>query len=226
MIRKTILRTIILAALTNLMTSCNHESYEEGEGSLSYLYADYADITITAGKVTSIITDDNARLPLPQNLAASEQLPPDTMLRRLIHYTMTDKSTAVDIVKLTDVSVLLPHGKDEIAEMKTDPVRLTAVWMAQNKRYINLNLGLMVGNSDDKSQTQQVQVVSDSIHTQGRGAVYLTLYHDQAGMPEYYTQEVHISFPLDKLADTAMQPDTISITINTYQGIVTKMFTR
>lgn len=226
MTRNTIITAILLATVTAVTPSCNHDAYETGDGGLSYLLADYADITIAGGKVTGIITDDNARLPLPQNLAASEQLPPDTMLRRLIHYTMTDKSTAVDIVKLTDVSVLLPHGKDEIAEMKTDPVRLTAVWMAQNKRYINLNLGLMVGNSDDKSQTQLLQVVRDSIHTQGRGAVYLTLYHDQAGMPEYYTQEVHISFPLDKLADTAMQPDTISITINTYQGIVTKMFTR
>lgn len=224
MIRKTILRTIILAALTNLMTSCNHESYEEGEGRLSYLYADYADITITAGKVTSIITDDNARLPLPQNLAASEQLPPDTMLRRLIHYTMTDKSTAVDIVKLTDVSVLLPHGKDEIAEMKTAPVKLAAAWMARNQRYINLQLGLMVGNTNDTSSPQLVQIVRDSIHTHGKGAIFLTLYHDQAGMPEYYTQETHLSLPLDRLVPEATQPDTVSITVNTYSGTVTKQF--
>lgn len=226
MIRKTILRTVTLVVLTGFMTACSHEDYEEGEGSLSYLYADYADITIAGGKVTSIITDDNVQLTLPQNLVVSDQLPPDTMLRRLIHYIMTDKNTAVDIVKLTNVSVLLPHGKDEVVEMKTDPVQLTAVWMAQNKRYINLQLGLMVGNNDDKAQSQLVQVVCDSIHTQGKGAVYLTLYHDQAGMPEYYTQEMHISLPLDKLDDTVTQPDTISITVNTYQGIVTKIFTR
>ena len=86
MIRKTIVRTITLVALTGFMTACNHEDYEEGEGSLSYLYADYADITIAGGEVISIITDDNAQLTLPQNLMVSEQLPPDTMLRRLIHY--------------------------------------------------------------------------------------------------------------------------------------------
>ena len=68
MIRKTIVRTITLVALTGFMTACNHEDYEEGEGSLSYLYADYADITIAGGEVISIITDDNAQLTLPQNL--------------------------------------------------------------------------------------------------------------------------------------------------------------
>lgn len=224
MTRNTIITAILLATVTAVTPSCNHDAYETGDGGLSYLHADYADITIAGGKVTGILTDDDTHLMPSPNLTVSSQMPPDTTLRRLIHYTMQDAAAPVEIVKLTSVSVLPPHDKTEIEEMKTAPVKLAAAWMARNQRYINLQLGLMVGNTNDTSSPQLVQIVRDSIHTHGKGAIFLTLYHDQAGMPEYYTQETHLSLPLDRLVPEATQPDTVSITVNTYSGTVTKQF--
>lgn len=226
MSRHSILPTLLLAASAILTASCTHDAYETGDGGLSYLRADYADITVSGGKVTDIQTDDDVHLLTPQTLTVSDRLPADTMLRRLIHYNMTDASAPVEILSFTPVSILLPHDKAEITGVKRDPVRLTAAWMGRNRRYINLQLGLMVGNTDGSSAPQTVQFLRDSTHTAGRGAVFLSLYHDQAGMPEYYTEDMHISLPLASLTPDGMRADTVSVTVNTYSGTVTKLFVR
>ncbi len=226
MLRNTVLPTILMAGIIAVTASCNHDSYETGDGDLSYLHADYADLTIANAKVTDIITDDDVHLIPPSDLAVSSQIPPDTMLRRIIHYNMTDVSVPITLLNFTDVSIVRPHDKAEIAEMKTDPVKLTAAWLSRNRCYLNLHLGLMTGSSNGISNQQLIQFVTDSIHTGGKGAIFLSLYHDQAGIAEYYTQDTHVSLPLNDLVHTATQPDTISVTVNTYSGTVTKVFVK
>lgn len=218
----TLSKTIIIAAIIAAISSCKHNAYETGDGDLSYMHADYTDITITDGRVAMMQTDNDINLIPPYGIGVSSEIPTDTMLRRLIYYTMSDVTQPIEILKLTTVEIIRPHAENAIEEIKTDPVKLTAAWMSHNRRYINMQLGLMTGNSDDDQAIQQILMVCDSIHTDGRGAVFLTLYHDQADIPEYYTQDVHISIPLTELPIDA---DTVSITINTYTGTVTKLFT-
>lgn len=225
--------TSVIAALTIAITlSCNNEPYETGDGDLSYIHADYADITVINHRVTDIITDDDVHLTSATPLETSEDIPTDTLLRRLIHYNMPSASSTVDILKFTPVSIITPHDKAEIENMKTDPVKLTAIWLSRNHHYLNLRLGLMVGNNNGIATSQTLKVICDSTHTENEGAIFLTLYHDQANTPEYYTEEVHLSIPLEKIAiayseNSGMerQVDTISITANTYSGRITKIFT-
>lgn len=226
MSRTTILTAMLAALVLALVPSCTHEPYQTGDGSLSYLRADYADITIAGSAVTDIFTDDDTHLLPPPDLAVSPELPPDTMLRRLIHYNLTSATAPIEILQFTPVTILLPVEKAEMAEAKTDPLTLTAAWLSANRRYLNLHLGVMVGGDTDAMPRQQLAVTRDSIHTGGKGAVFLTLRHDQAGVPQYYTQDLHVSLPLNSLVATATPFDTVSITVPTYSGIVTKVFTK
>lgn len=224
------LSIILLTATVTFVLSCSRDPYESGDGILSYLHADYADITISAGNVTDILTDEDIHLTTAKQLTVSHDIPQDTTLRRLIHYTAYEKSSPIEILQLTPVTVVTPHTPEELSTNRQDPLKLTAAWLSRNHRYLNLQLGLMMGNdTDDKSQ-HLLQFACDSIHTEGKGSIFLSLYHDQAGIPEYYTEDIHISLPLDRLVLPAVQQqnilptDTISLTINTYNGTQTRLF--
>ncbi len=213
-----------MAAAIAAILSCKHEPYETGDGDLSYMRADYADITITSKQVSHIVTDDDVSLPLPTGIAVRDDMPSDTILRRLLHYNQRDAASPIELLNITPVAVLTPHDRAGITEMKTDPVKLTGAWLSRNRRYINLHLGLMTSGAADPASPQLVQTVLDSVHTAGRGAAFITLYHDQSGTPEYFTHDVYLSLSTDNIVPSDPQPDTVSITINTYEGVKTHVF--
>ena len=53
----------------------------------------------------------------------------------------------------------------------------------------------------------------------GTSTSYLRLYHDQGGVPDYYSTQVYAS-----LITSEILADSACISINTYKGIVTKAF--
>lgn len=212
-----------MAGTIAIISACEHDAYETGDGDLSYMHADYADFTISNHAVTSAITDNNSSLPLPSSLTVSTELPADTMLRRLVHYNQKDASTPIEILRLTPVSIVTPHSPNEEGTLRTDPVKLTAAWLSPNKRYLNLQLGIMTGNDTSPDAVRKLHIVSDSTHTEGKGTVFLSLRYDNANTPEYYTEDVYLSIPCHTITTSdGTQADTISITVNTYSGRITK----
>ena len=51
----------------------------------------------------------------------------------------------------------------------------------------------------------------------GTKTLHLTFFHDQAGVPEYYSQRIYLSIPLPPTG-----VDTIWMDVNTYDGLVEK----
>ena len=105
--------------------------------------------------------------------------------------------------------------------MRTDPVKFESAWMSKSGKYINLSLYLMTGSTTDKDAVQHLAIVQDTVMVnpdQTRTA-YLRLFHDQGGIPEYYSTHVYTSI-LTKEIDA----DSVSISINTYKTPVVKMF--
>lgn len=177
--------------------------------------ADYVDMTVTQGKVTSIVTDDDESLVVPSSLTYSEKK--DTMVRRLLYYNKTIDNQPIQVVGQKAVNMLIPLKWEGQEKAQTDPLTLTAVWMSANKRYLNMQLGIKVGSSETEA-SQSLILRCDSVSSYDKGAMWLTLCHDQGGMPEYYTKEVMMSIPL------YVTPDTIQLELNTYSGAVVKKF--
>lgn len=212
-----------MAGTIAIISACEHDAYETGDGDLSYMHADYADFTITNHTVTSAITDDNVTLKLPSSLTVSTELPADTMLRRLVHYNQKDAAQPIEILRLTPISILTPHSTNNDGTLHTDPVKLTAAWLSPNKQYLNLQLGVMTGNNTTPDVVRQLRIVCDSTHSEGKGAAFLSVRYDNANTPEYYTEDIYISIPCSSITTTnGTQADTICITINTYSGKITK----
>jgi hypothetical protein len=116
--------------------------------------------------------------------------------------------------------LITPLSKLETS-MRTDPVKFESAWMSKSGKYINLSLYLMTGSTTDKDAVQHLAIVQDTVMVnpdQTRTA-YLRLYHDQGGIPEYYSTQVYTSI-LTKEIDA----DSVRISINTYKSPVVKMF--
>ncbi|MBR4572669.1 MAG: hypothetical protein IKO28_04550 [Prevotella sp.] len=196
---------VISLLLLGLIASCEHDSYETGDGNYSRLTTDYVTVDVKECRVQSIVTDDDVALDLGKGMTLDIQ-PKDTMLRWLLYYKGTE------IVGRNTMLLLKPLGKSMILETKTDPVTVTSVWMAGNRKYLNMRLGLKVGNANGSKHG--VALIKDK---EEADVVYYTLYHDQSDIPEYYTQEYFFTVK-------APENKEIDLTINTYNGTWHKRF--
>ena len=105
--------------------------------------------------------------------------------------------------------------------MKTDPVKFESAWLSKTGKYLNLSLYLMTGTSDNDEAIHTIHVIQDTImtHPDATRTCYLRLYHDQAGVPEYYSSQVYAS-----ILTSQIEADSVHLTANTYKGLVTKTF--
>lgn len=206
------------------MASCTVEPYESGDSSLSYLKAEMVDMHVMGRTVKSILTDADEKL----SVASSYSLPKnmehaDTTYRMMLYYNKEDNEP-IELKSVRLAHVLRPSDKKSALTHNVDPVKLSSAWKAQNGNYINLSLGLMVGNADSDEAGHKVGFVADSVKTMPDGCktYYLTFHHDQGGIPEYYTQTVYLSIPIKE----CKEGDRISIRLNTYSGWIEKTFVR
>lgn len=211
--------TLPILLLVATLASCTIDGYDTGDGTLSYLKAEYCDMTIAEHRVKSIITDADESLPFQPSLAVSSSIPADTMLRRLLYYTREAGTSPITIRRMETVRVITPLQPEDLDKRWQDAVTLNGVWLSQNRKYMNISLGLLTGNDVAKEQKHSIAIVCDSVSTAGNGKIFLTLCHDQAGIPQYYTENYHFSIPMPT-------QDTVTVTIPTYQGIVTRTLTK
>lgn len=196
------------------ITSCTQDSYEKGEGAYSQMMAELADAHVNSDKrVDYVDTDEGERLVLSKSASASFITKADTTYRVSFYYKMVDGKA--ESLAMGRVSVLSPLSAKDIKAMKTDPVRIESMWVGKSKKYANLSLYLMTGTTDSDSLKQVLGCRRDALVTNADGTrtLRLTLYHNQGGVPEYYSQRVYLSIPIQ-----GMKADSIWFTVNTYEG--------
>ena len=73
----------------------------------------------------------------------------------------------------------------------------------------------MMGTTEADSLKQVLGCRRDALITNvdGTRTLRLTFYHDQGGVPEYYSQRVYLSIPIQ-----GVKADSIWFTVNTYDG--------
>lgn len=206
------------------MASCTVDPYESGDTSLSYLKAEMVDMHVVDGRIMDTVTDADEQIAIPASYTVSGFAEKgDTTYRAMLYYNKEDVGeVTVKGIKLAHV--LRPSASDRALTLATDPVKLVSAWRADNGSYVNLSLGLMVGNADDDDAIHKLSLVLENVESGGHGSktYNLTLHHDQDSIPEYYTQTVYVSIPLRDYASG----DRICIRVNTYSGMVEKEFVR
>ena len=206
------------------MASCTVEPYESGDTSLSYLMAEMVDMHVVGREIKSIVTDSDERLAVSSSYLLPENMEHrDTTYRMMLYYNK-EGNKPIELKSLRRAHVVKASDKQSSLTIHDDPVKLISVWKAQNSSYINMSLGLMVGNVENEDAVHKVGLVVNSVETiaDGSKTYYLTLHHDQDSIPEYYTQTVYLSVPLKEYS----AGDRICIRMNTYSGWIEKIFTK
>ena len=216
---KKIFRLFLIILLSSqfsvLNFSCTQDAYEKGEGELSAMVAEMGDgFTSSDKRVTRFVTDDGISFSVSNPFASNLMPKPDTVYRAIFYYIKDGEQA--EVKGLNKVLVATPR---KMEDMKTDPVRFESAWVGKSKQYLNLSIYLMQGYSEDEEAIHKLGFRCDSLYLNADGTktLHLTLYHDQAGLPEYYSQRIYVSAPLQSFG-----ADSVWLDVNTYKGMVEK----
>ena len=233
----TILRHITTAAAGMVMlalavSACSSDAYDTGDGSLSYMRADFVKAFADHdGKFTAAITDDDLSLTLQPAIAAGWSAP-DTVCRALLYYDAAQLSESAREAAVRPVAigrVLMPKVVNRsvlAADLPTDPVVMETAWRSNNHKYINLGLQLKTGTTDGNVAAQAIGWVYTGSTTLDSGAQRhsFMLAHSQNGVPQYYSTPLYVSLSLDELPVKLGDGDEIEVSVNTYKGVVSRTF--
>lgn len=218
---------IALVGLLFFSTSCSNTSYEEGDSRLSYLRTDFADATTDSqGRLSAATTDDGVSLTFTRPMQTSWSNAADSLCRVLLNYNMYANgadSNVVEPLAAKIVYTLQPAKPSVQTQAATDPVSLVSAWKSKNGNYVNLRLGLKTGKASGDDQKQSIGLALDSTVTSDGSTTYcLRFLHSQGGVPEYYTTDVYVSIPIKQMTTGSK----VRLSLNTYNGWVTREFTR
>ena len=216
----------LLPLTSYLLFSCTHDGYDKGDGQYSNLRGDFVEAQVGAEKtIVSLTTDDGETLPLSTPYSAKWITRPDTVYRCMLYYNKVREANGQYVAEPISIGevpcpIITPLAELE-TEMKTDPVKFESAWMSKNGRYLNLNLIVMTGTQDEEVTTQRLSIIQDTILTNpdATRTCYLRLYHDQTGVPEYYSAHTYAS-----IITSQIPADSVCLSINTYSGVVEKTF--
>lgn len=227
--REHIKQSLAVIAFTIALTACTSEAYDSGDGTNSYLTADLVLLRTAPDKsVRSVQLDDGRELRLSNPFAKDWIERPDTAYRALLYYDqMSARSDAavgtnpnsIPVVRarsVLPVPVLRISAAADVDNILTDPVGFESMWVSKNGSYLNLSLLLKSGKAEGDTSLHTLGIVSNGTTTDADGhrTLHLTLYHDQGGVPAYYTVQQYVSIPTQFFEDA----DTIELTLNTYNG--------
>jgi len=205
--------------------ACTTDSYESGDGELSYLRADFADAYTDAdAKVKYVLTDDGDSITFSPSADVISSAKPDTFYRGVLYYhAYTDGSREAyhfSRVGMIGVSEKLPD--DSVCY---DPMDLESSWKAKNGKYINL--GLVFKSADvegDSHQKLGLMLDTIRIYPNGRRTAEIKFLHWQNDVPEYYSVKYYFTIPLTIFREALRHGDSIRVSMNTYDGMVRKTF--
>ena len=217
-------RVLIAVVLCTTILSCTTDAYDKGEGTYSQMRADLAEAYTTADKsVTSVVTDDGEQMDFEAPYTAKWLTTADSVYRVLLYYNKVKNANGrnvAQVVSMSQVPSAHAHPQSYFNKgVKTDPVKFESVWIGKSQRYMNIGLIVMTGDTGDNKKTHHLGMVNDTtiVNADGTRTCYLTLYHDQDGVPEYYSQHLYLCVPVYDV-----HADSICLNVNTYNGSINR----
>lgn len=213
----------LLLSSSVFFLSCEKDNYEKGEGRYSLLLADFAYLTVNSEKAgVSFLTDEGENYQISNPQKASWIQTADTVYRAYLYYNKTDNGKA-RVTSMGSLPTLKPRDAKEFKRQPQDPLGLESSWLTRDGKYINLGLLLKNGRDDiGKEGTHALSLICDEVRQNDdqTQTAYYRLLHDQGNAPEYYTNRRYACI----LLPTEQRPDSVCLTVNTYDGVVVKKF--
>ena len=204
-----------------LLFSCETDSYEKGEGQYSQMQGDFAELTVNSQKQgVSFLTDEGEEFTLISPATSSWIQRPDTVYRAIVYFNKVASGMA-EAVAMGQMGVLRPVEHWRFKEQPQDPLGVESVWLTRNGKYINMGLLLKNGRVEDSEGVHAMALCRDTVllNPDQTRTAYYRLLHSQGDAPEYYTNRRYVSILLPQ-----DRPDSVRLSIRTYNGTLEKQF--
>lgn len=211
----------VLVAFT--LFGCKEDNYDSGDGKYSYIKADFVEAhTVSIKEINYVITDDGDSLVLSPHVSADWAVKSDSVYRALLYYYNSVDNNTTMAYSISRVPVVGYHPLSDFKEIHTDPVNFESAWVSTNRKYLNIGFYVKTGQQDASTNSQTISIINDGVVSKSDGTheLCLRMYHDQNGVPEYYSTKGYISIPIANL----LKGYIIHLSINTYNGMITKDF--
>ncbi|MDR1003573.1 MAG: hypothetical protein LBL97_00975 [Prevotellaceae bacterium] len=191
-----------------LFAACHDDEYHYPPVRLEFLTA----TTGSDGALHSVLTDNGQSFAVLED-ASNTRTTPDTLLRIVSNYEQqTDNgvklyAVAAAVAPLPRPAASFPEG------VKRSPASVTSIWMGLNY----LNILLDVKAQDKRHSFGFVEEENTLDPVAGTRTVRLSLYHDDNGDRQAYSQRAYLSIPLQSYLE-AHTPTTIYFTATDYNG--------
>lgn len=200
------MKKCIFLLMMALLAACSGDDYYYPPVRLEYVTG-YSDAD---ARLQAIRTDDGELLPVWKD-GSGLSLSPDSLIRMVTNYEVTDKGTTVYAAVAAIAPLPLPAGSFTDG-IQTDPADVQSIWMGWN--YLNIVLAVKGQNG-----VHRFHFIEDSVQEgSNRTDVYLRLYHDNGDDVQAYTQRAYLSVPLLQYARTDGQATGIHFTLQTSTG--------
>ena len=159
-------RRLILSVITLCtVIACTTDAYESGDGTYSYMRADFAEsYTNSQTQFFAADTDDDRHVEFQQAMAREWATTPDSVYRTLVYYSaQPDANSKCRLFSVVPVNVLRYKPVEEVKEMHTDPLYWNSIWTSSNGKYLNLGLTIMTG------YTQEGEIVLQNLGLELKG---------------------------------------------------------
>ena len=196
-----------------VMTGCEHETYETGDGNLSRVTTAFGMLhTCEPQQADYLVTDNGEQIKFDTNAFVSWATTTDSLYRTLAYYKTAADGTA-EPVTMNQVIVAPLYESVQLKDIPTDPLTFTSAWAAGG--YLNVGFSVKAGHQDDDTQAQRIGFTRDSIRIVGGKRVsYIRMMHAQNGQPEYYSVRSFVSLPWPQ------NSDSISLRVNDYDQVI------
>jgi hypothetical protein len=197
-----------------LFMGCESESYETGDGSLSYLTECFGMLhTIEAQTADYVVTDSGTKVVFDNPAAVSWAETADSLYRVQAYYKAKDNS--VEPIALNQVGVAQLYDANKLNSIPTDPLTFISAWRGGG--YLNVAFQVKTGKQEGEVEAQIIGFVRDSVRLVDNKVVsYVRMLHAQNNQPQYYSVRSYasIAWPADC--------DRMVLTVNDYDGIKSK----
>lgn len=198
-----------LVLLIALLAACSDDEYHYPSVKLEFLTAR----SDANGRLAWVTTDQGETYTVKQD-DSQLKVGADSTLRIISQYEV--EAEGVRLYAVGRPVSPLPLPSDAFKEgVVTDPVELIAVW--EGLQYLNLMVNVREPQGVHSFHFVEEQFENSELH--------LRLYHKSGSDIQAYGQRVYLSIPLaDYLAKVGSGHLQVSLTLQTYQGEVTKLF--
>lgn len=200
------------------VASCGSD--DAGDGQLSLLRAEMADVATDANAMLAYcITDNGKRVVFSMPKKAAWAQTPDSLYRAMVWMSGEANTSNAELLNASYALTLVAqkHDINKLWQSKCDPITLTSCWWAADKRHINLELTVLTDNNAKESHV--LGLVEDSVRTASDGisSHYCHLCHDRSGIPAYYSTTFYASIPVEE----SHRNDRYVLTLTTPKGKTT-----